>query len=158
VKIPRDRLVKSEHFNSIFDLIPRPKPTVVLVLFDADDDCAGTFVPDMRRWANDVAADIPCRIVMIAREFEAWFLASAPALFGQPYSGNIETKRDAKGAVGALLGRRYSETGDQDGLCARMDLAQAYQNSATFRRFVREVCSLLEALGETPVIPEEWIV
>ena len=158
IKVPRDRIVRAEFFQPVFDLARRPEKPVVLVLFDADDDCAGSFVPAMRRWAAEAAADIPCRIVMISREFEAWFLASAPSLFnGQVYAGEAERKRDAKGAVGELLGRRYSETEDQEKLCATLDPGLAYRNSPTFRRFVREVCQLLEALGETPIVPLAWI-
>jgi hypothetical protein len=76
----------------------------ILVVLDADDDCPATLGPQLQRWAQDARPDIPVRVVLAAREFEAWFIAAAESLRGhQNLPGSLqshsrpEAVRDAKG-------------------------------------------------------------
>lgn len=139
--------------------------SAVLFLFDADNDCARTFVPAMRRWADETAPGFPCAVVMARREYEAWFLAAITSLRGQrdihvdaTYPGDPEAVSDAKAALRAFMppNRKYSETTDQAALSQLFDFGQACQGAASFRRLVQEVRRLLMATGHLPVVPPDW--
>lgn len=143
------------------------KPGVqgVLVLFDADDDCARDIVPPMRQWAQEVAPTLPCAVVMARRENEAWLLAALESLRDQRgiradafYPQEPEAKRGAKGVMRNFMPQNasYSPTTDQPAFSAVFDLGQAYRRASSFRKLVHELCRVLTKLGQQPQIPDEW--
>jgi hypothetical protein len=163
---PRNRMIASESFfkNEFDNVRADPEATALLYLFDADDDCARHHILRMNQWADEAAAGIPWGIIMVTREYEAWFLAAIESLRGQrgipldaTYPDNPELKRDAKGEMRRFL-PTYSPTVDQTGLSAIIDLQMAYRNASTFRKLVDRVCGILRGLGEEPTIPESWTV
>ncbi|MDQ2798116.1 MAG: DUF4276 family protein, partial [Armatimonadota bacterium] len=145
----------------------KPDACAVLVLFDADDDCASTYVPHMLAWAREAVPRMPCGVVMARREYEAWFLAAVESLRGQRrirldavYPDDPEKVRAAKGVISRFmpLNTPYAETADQPALSAQFDLKMAYHGASSFRKLVKEVCRILEELGQTPVIPPDWVM
>lgn len=78
----------------------------VLVVLDADDDCPARLGPDLLVRARTVRPDKQIAVVLANREFEAWFLASAPSLAGQhgfakdfARPAEPESPRDCKGLL-----------------------------------------------------------
>lgn len=120
----------------------------MLVLVDADDDCAATLGPrllDVRRTARP---DLPVAVVLAVTEFEAWFLAAAESLRGQRSLADDlvppedpEAVRDAKGWLQRHRrdGLAYTETADQPALAAVFDLETARERSPSFDKLWRDV-------------------
>lgn len=124
----------------------------VLVLLDADDDCPAEHGPLLQSRGQDSRPDRQVSVVLANREFEAWFLASAPSLAGQfgfpaefPCPRNPESPRDCKGVLTKARpkGRPYKETVDQAPLASAFDLKMAREHSDSFDKFYREVSRLL---------------
>ncbi len=162
----RTQIVREADFKTAVQIAAsKPGARALLVLFDADADCASSHVPDMLAWAREVVPQVPCGIVMARREYESWFLAAIESLRGQHgisqdavYQSNPEQVRDAKGAVGGFMPHNvsYAPTVDQPSLSARFDLGAAYRRASSFRKLVKELCRILEELGYEPVIPPDW--
>lgn len=163
----RTQIIREADFKRAIQIASlKPGACAILVLFDADDDCASTHVPSMLAWAQEVIPQMPCGVIMARREYEAWFLAAIESLRGQhgigqdaAYQSNPEQVRDAKGAVGSFMPHKvfYAPTADQPSLSARFDLGAAYRRASSFRKLVKELCRILEELGHEPVVPPEWI-
>lgn len=166
VRSKRTQMVREEDFKRVARLASfKPGACAVLALFDADDDCAITHIPDMTRWAQEAVPLMPSAIVMARREYEAWFLAAFESLRGKrgihaeaAYEGDPEQVRGAKGVVSRTMPQNapYSETADQPALSAHFDLKAAYARASSFRKLVQELCRVLEELGQSPVIPPDW--
>jgi hypothetical protein len=162
----RTQIVREADFKTAVQIAAlKPGASAILVLFDADDDCASIHVPNMLEWAREVAPEMPCGVVMARREYEAWFLAAIESLRGQHgisqdavYQSNPEQVRDAKGAVGSFMPHNasYAPTADQPSLSARFDLGAAYRRASSFRKLVKELCRIMEGLGQEPIIPPDW--
>ena len=162
----RTGIVNEAKFKRAVQVVSdRSGTSAIIILFDADDDCARDLIPQMIRWAQETVSALPCAVIMARREYEAWFLAAIESLRGQrrirdnaQYDRNPEVVRGAKGVVSRFMppNKPYSETSDQVALSAVFDLGQAYHGTSSFRKMVKEVCRLLEELGHDPVIPEHW--
>lgn len=162
----RTEMVREEDFKRAVQIAAlKPNSCALLVLFDADDDCAVIHVPSMLAWAREVVPTTPCGVVMARREYEAWFLAAIESLRGQrrihpeaAYPDDPEQVRAAKGVVSRFMppNTPYAETVDQPALSALFDLGLAYRRASSFRKLVKELCRLLEELGQEPVIPSDW--
>ena len=120
----------------------------VLVVLDADDDCAATLGPQLqgrleRELGNNAAA-----AVLPVREYENWLIANASALssdsaFRDRISppGNPETISDAKRWLSERRTDRHSyrPTIDQARLTELVDLEIVRQRCPSFDKFWREV-------------------
>ena len=127
----------------------------ILIVLDADDDCPARLGPQMQDWAQNSRPDLPIAVVLAAREFESWFLASAESLRGHsdlPDSlenhPRPEGVRDAKGWLSSQMPRRrsYSPSADQPALARVFDLELARARSDSFDKCYREITRLLHAL------------
>ena len=136
-----------------------PGCAAILVLFDADDDCPKEEAPKLLRWAEEAAAPLPCALVMANREYEAWFLGSLEVLLqmrgispAQPYDGDPETKRDAKGELERRLGSDfdYVEKKDQPALTALADWEVVHERCRSFRKMAKEMRRLFSECGLSP--------
>lgn len=166
VRSKRTQMVREEDLKRAVQIASfKPNASVIFVLFDADDDCAVMHIPDMTRWAQEAVPLMPSAIVMARREYEAWFLASLESLRGKRgiredavYESDPEQVRAAKGAVSRMMPQNapYSETADQPALSAHFDLKAAYARAPSFRKLVKELCRVLEELGQSPAIPPDW--
>jgi hypothetical protein len=128
----------------------------IIIVFDSDDDPACIIGPNVQRWAQAEAGTIPCEVVAITREYEAWFISAAeslrgvrgisPAAISHPAP---ETVRDAKGVLEACMvpGAFYSPTVDQAALTAHVDLAEVHRRCRSFRKMVKAFGILARAAG-----------
>lgn len=123
----------------------------ILLLIDEDDDSWDKVEPDLQV-RGEAASPVPFRAVVAVREFEAWMLAAKSSLRGVrgiretaevPAEGP-ERMRDAAGRLTSNMDgdRRYIKVDDAPAFVARLDLAMARENSASFRRF----CDAFDAL------------
>jgi Domain of unknown function (DUF4276) len=124
----------------------------ILVVLDADDDCPAKLAPALLQRARSARPDMRISVVLAKREFEAWFLASAPSLaghFGFPDEmrapSDPEAVRDAKGWLSRHRsgGHPYKETVDQAALTSVFDIKQAREHAESFDKFCREIEELL---------------
>jgi hypothetical protein len=166
LRFPRTKLVREADFRTAVRLAKlNEENTAVLVLFDADDDCARDRIPIMYEWVAEEGLALPHTIVMARQEYEACFLASLESLRGKrriaddaAYALNPEEKRGAKEAISKFmpLNLPYAETADQPNLTAEFDLAQAFKRASSFQKLVKELCRVLSELGYQPNIPLHW--
>ena len=162
--IRRNQIVKRDHLEKGLRQARNKSSRAVLILFDSDDDCARNLIPQMNQWASEIAPDIPTAIVMARREYEAWFLAALESLRDSrdisadaAFTGNPEVRRDAKKILSGFMAEGpYKETVDQPRFTSSFDLGQAYRNSSSFRKLVKEFIRVLTELGYTPALPEHW--
>ncbi len=120
------------------DLRRRPDCERALLLRDDEDGCPRKTGPEVASWVVQAALPFPTAVVLFYREYETLFLPCASAMAGKPlrdlsgaersglplgatWQGDPEAKRDAKGAISALLGRRYKATIDQLALTRLLD-------------------------------------
>lgn len=154
LRVSKDKLKKRGEMERSIELVARRLGGrgAILVLMDADDDPVCVLGPELLQRARAARPDLPIAVVLANREFEAWFLAALTSLAGcrglppkpEPIA-DPERKRDAKGQLGDLLRRRYSETLDQAAFTARFDFDEA-RKTPSFDKCYREIMRLL---GET---------
>ncbi|MFI0729775.1 DUF4276 family protein [Streptomyces sp. NPDC021225] len=124
----------------------------ILVMIDAADDCPASVGPSLLARAEAARPDRRTAVVLANREFEAWFLASAPSLSGRAglaehleVPANSETLRDCKGRLTHHRrdGVRYRPRVDQAALTDVIDLDLARANSSSFNKFCRDITYLV---------------
>ena len=117
----------------------------VLVLIDAEDDCAARLGPELQRRLESVASG---SAVLAVRQYENWLVADASALSGHhrfqasmTAPGNPEAIRNPKQWLGDRRtdGRSYSPTAHQARLTELVDIDVIRQRCDSFDKFCREV-------------------
>lgn len=155
IRHPKSKLVREDGLRRAVRLaaINSRRGDGILVLFDADEDCPASLGQQVRQWAASECADRRVAVVLAKREFEAWFLASAPSLVaagklpvGTHAPVDAEAVADPKGWLSDAMGRRYSETIDQPAFAAMFDL-QAARGCPSFDKLAREVLSMVQPDG-----------
>lgn len=152
LRVHRDRVVKDGELERAVELVARKvgDQGSILVLLDADDDCAPTLGPRLLERATAVRRDRRIGLVLAVREYEAWFLAAAESLRGKrtlpddlEAPDRPEAIRGAKAWLDTRMANGYVETIDQAKLTAVFDLDRA-RDARSFDKLVREVCKLLQ--------------
>ncbi|MDH6627471.1 hypothetical protein M2271_005297 [Streptomyces sp. LBL] len=154
--LDRGRLVRPGGLEAAVEAqarrVPADHPGGVLVVIDADDDCPASLGPSLLARAEATRPDRRTAVVLANREFEAWFLASAPSLGSRAglaehleVPANSETLRDCKGWLTHHRrdGVRYRPRVDQPALTQDMDLDLARANSPSFDKFCRDITYLV---------------
>jgi hypothetical protein len=154
--VDRGRLVRPGGLEAAVEAlarrVPADLPGGILVVIDADDDCPASLGPSLLARAETTRPDRRTAVVLANREFEAWYLASAPSLGGRAGLAdrlevpvNSETLRDCKGWLTHHRrdGVRYRPRVDQAALADGVDLALARANSPSFDKFCRDVTYLI---------------
>lgn len=123
----------------------------VLVLIDADDDCAATRGPELQRRLDKVLGyDISAAVVAV-REYENWLIAGASAFSGNNAfrdsiraPRNPESVRDAKQWLNARrTGKHsYDPVVDQEPLTSQVDVETVRQHCRSFDKLWREIARL----------------
>lgn len=112
----------------------------ILVLCDADDDCAATWGTDAKRILDNYG---PAAAVMAVREYEAWLLCSM--LKSNRVGGrHVESIRDAKGELRERYAR-YKPTVHQGSLTKELDVGTVWALSDSFDKLVRDLARLFGA-------------
>ncbi|MCA1708298.1 MAG: DUF4276 family protein [Actinobacteria bacterium] len=156
-RVSRGSIVKSGELERYVELAARrvaPRGAVLLLL-DADKDCAATLGPQLLVRARSKRPTVPIGVCLAVREFESWFLAAAESLAGKrALPDDLRSPEDPESIGGAKEwlqfkrtdGRAYSATIDQPALANDFDLAAARAKAPSFDKFWREVERLM---GET---------
>jgi hypothetical protein len=155
VRQPRGNLVQEGGLGRAVDLarakLKNPPessdPALVLILIDADEDCPKTLAPRLLEFGRKAAADVDLACVLVVVEYETWFAAAAESLTkyldlpdGFIASESPEAERHGKAWVERHFGgTKYSETQDQPGMTAAMDLALCRRRSPSFEKLCREL-------------------
>lgn len=120
----------------------------VLVVADADDDCA----IDLAQTLSASAGPVKVEIAIAVREFEAWYLASIESLRKHravrddaTYDGDPEVPRDAKGVLAARMTEPYRETLHQVAFATMLDPSLAMRS----RSFTHLVTCIGRLLGDS---------
>jgi hypothetical protein len=128
----------------------------VLILMDSADDCPADLAPELLRRAQAARSDAIIDVVLVKREYEAWFLAAAASLRGKRGLRNDleppadpEATRGAKEWLGRNMqaGRRYTGTLDQPALSGLIDL-EAARRAPSFEKLRRAVEFLVARVEE----------
>ncbi len=150
----------------------RPGCNAVLILVDADDNCAVHLARDFTR--RILAMGNPrCAVVVAvaAMEYEAWFLAIMETLAGQivrdglmlpietSFTGDVEAIRDVKAWITSQLPRvggyrrvAYDEAQDQLTMTRLIDPTLARANSRSFRRLCHAIEQILDAVDNNKIV------
>jgi hypothetical protein len=153
-RIGRDALIKQGGIETAVALAARQISNrgSVLILIDADDDCAATVGPQLAERARAAHNGLGVSVVLAVREFEAWFLASAPSLAGRrglaPDLQAHPAPESPRGCKEWLSqhrtdGRSYRPAADQAALTELFDLHLARKNSPSFDKLWRDLERLL---------------
>lgn len=106
---------------------------MVLIVLDADEDCAATLGPKLLANVPDLRP-VTSFVALAVREFESWIVA-----------GMSELEVDMPDKTGRMKDRlraefgRYKETVDQPRLTGQMDIDRAVSLSPSFRRLALAV-------------------
>lgn len=154
-RVKRNKVVRTGELERVVAQAVRSRQgaTAVLIVLDADDDCAAELAPLLVQRGGTVAG-LPVGVVLPTVEIEAWILATIESVRGvrgispdaQP-PADIESVRNAKGALTERMtgSRGYVATDDMPALFATMDLELAQRRSPSMAKFVREVRRLSAA-------------
>lgn len=131
-RFPRNRLIAQEHLERAAHIAASniTNRGAVLLVMDADEDCAAQLGPELERRLEKILPDCLCRVVLVVREFEAWIVGGLPQ-FGVT---NPDQAGDLKGRICNQFGV-YKETVDQPRLIATANLDLLLERSRSFRRF-----------------------
>lgn len=118
----------------------------ILVVLDADDDCPATLAVEVCQRAKQHVPHQRLSVVLVKREYEAWFIAASRSLDGcrgfhcpDKIPADAEMPRDAKGWLRQhMTSGAYSEVRDQPAFTTHFDLQQAFDNSRSFRKLCKE--------------------
>jgi hypothetical protein len=139
----------------------------VLVLLDADEDCAYTLANGLARRIAALTPQKPVVIIAAKCEYESWFLASLPTIAGILLEGRPGLKTELTypddrieflvGVKGWLSrnfqsGRIYKETLDQLPMTRLIDLNLALPKSRSLRRLEHAVVQLMESRNTAGLI------
>lgn len=148
-RLSRGNIVKKQEIERAVDFMSRKvgPEGVVLVVFDADDDCPVELANSMNKWM-EARADINCIVVVAAKEFECWYIASSQELRGVRGLSDAATPppdpdlvRDGKGWLGRQMPGKYSETLDQAAFASKLNVLSATR-SRSFRKFLKELLNI----------------
>lgn len=100
----------------------------VLLLIDADDDCAATRGPELQRRLDDEFGAGVCAAVVAVREYENWLIADEAVLDAKRSLSDRRTD-----------GRSYRPTADQAHLTELVDIETIHASCRSFRKLWDEV-------------------
>ncbi|HYJ84943.1 MAG TPA: DUF4276 family protein [Pyrinomonadaceae bacterium] len=124
----------------------------ILVLIDADRDCARELAKTFSKRVEAMGIVYPVVIICAKHEYETWFLASLETISGLELSGraglraglapqNVEEIVSPKAVLNRYMsaGRAYKETEDQEPMTQLLDITLVKERSRSFRRMCHAV-------------------
>lgn len=161
LRLPRQKLVRSGELEkgvrlAAFTVKP---PRAVLILIDAEEDCAAELGPELLARAKQATPDVPIGVVLANRMYEAWFLAAIESLRGKRgLAGDVppveapDTVRRPKKFLTRHMGgsRAYSSKPDQRAMTRVFDMEMARRRSPSFDKCWREIERLLAEASPQP--------
>lgn len=142
LRLSRGKITKPSELARAVELMARKAGAggPVLIFIDADDDCPAQLGPQLLAAARASRSDRDIGVIVVQREFEAWYLASASSLreiAGLPPDlaapPNHDQIRDAKGWLDQRMPSGYAPTVDQPRFAAMFSLEAARDNTSFAR-------------------------
>lgn len=134
----RNNLFKNGGLERFLKALAKKSPGGILVLFDAEQDCALELARDLAARTRNTGAHLPVAIVAAKYHYENWLI----------YDESIpDPKRWLKKQWG-----RYRETLDQPAFSATLDLAKAYRRCRSFKRLYHALEQLLTAIDNNKTL------
>lgn len=140
VRIPRSRLTMPDHLERAARIAASNLKTrgLVLLVMDADDDCAATLGPALQKQLSTLFPSLSCRVALAVREFEAWIVGG-----DERFSvDNADIAGNLKGRIEQLGGSKYRESVDQPRWTATASLERLRMTSRSFRHLEQIVQGL----------------
>lgn len=144
--VTRDGLIKAVKLADIqLRHLGNDDRSLVLVLFDADEDQPCVLAPRLAEMIQAECAHLDVAVVLPNPEFETWFAAAAESLTSffdlsvTSPSPDPEAAGQRKGAVRRWMHGLYSETIDQVRLTEAMDIDLCRSRSPSFDKLCREL-------------------
>ena len=142
----------------------------ILVLLDADEDCAAELARGLAARAEQLRLRVPVAVVVADHEYEGWFIAALDANPANPVRARLNLNEPAAGpdAVDKVIRNpkawleermpsdlAYKETEDQVWLSSQIDTRLVAFRSRSFQRLQHAVTELTLAidLGQSSVTP-----
>lgn len=138
VRFPRSRLLADDdshlHRAAAIAASNITGRGVVLLVLDADEDCAAQLGPKLESRLRKLSPQCECRVALAVREFEAWIVGGDAAYDVQDAdtAGNLKDRIRERHGV-------YGETADQPRLIANADLTLLEKRSRSFRHLLKTV-------------------
>jgi len=159
IRLPRSKLKRQGELERAvqFAALRAGPHGAVLLVQDADADCAPKLAPELLHQARAVSGGRAVSVVLAKWEFEAWFVAAAESLRGlRGLGADITAADDPEAIQGAKEwlsssmqpGMSYRETRDQAALANAFDIDVA-RRAPSFDKFYREIERLLRDLAAT---------
>jgi hypothetical protein len=159
IRTPASKLLKPGELERTVELAARKLggPGGVIVLLDCEDDCPAELGPNLLSRVRNTRPAMPASVILAHREFEAWFLGSAPSIAGKrklpadlQSHPTPETVRGCKEWLSKQMARgdSYDETSDQPALTAIFDLEAAKASCPSYEKCHREILSLLQRIAK----------
>ena len=157
VRVKRYQVIKPGELERRIQLaLTRPDCAAIMIILDADDNCPKELGLDLLRRAKRIISDVVVSVVMPKSEFESWFVGSIESLKG--FRGisnmalapvNAEDIRDAKGFLTDQMteNNHYLEVDDQPALASNFDMALAYKNCRSFRKFYNDLHKIIAVVS-----------
>ena len=130
---------------------------VILLIYDADDDCAKDFGASLVDRARKARSDKIIEVAVAVREYEGWLIAGVRKLrgrYGFPRAlepvADPESIRGAKEWLDRKMDRAYKETIHQASFSASFDICAAYRRSHSFRHFCKIIKRISRQLPPDP--------
>ena len=165
IRQPRDRLIlnKEECLNRSLSLATsklrqidaQPAASLILVLCDADEDCAKVLAEKMQKIATANSFLYAVSTVLAVREYETWFVGAASSLERfLNLTSAIPVDPEQSGHKKRWIedrfrGTRYSETIDQPRMTAEMDLDLCRDHCPSFDKLCRDIEGVLNLADHT---------
>ncbi len=162
VRVKRYQVIKNGELERRIQLaLTRHNCKAIIIILDADDDCPRELASDLLMRAKRITSDVVISVVMPKSEFESWFVGSIESIRG--YRGisstaiapvNPEDIRDAKDFLTNKMTRNnhYLEIDDQPALTANFDMALAYDNCRSFKKFHNDLRKIIAFISSLTVI------
>jgi hypothetical protein len=112
----------------------------VLLIVDADEDCAVELASGFRRSLGSALPDVPFEVALAVREFESWIVGGTPELGVDDPDAAGSAKRRLREHFG-----QYSPTADQKRLIKEADIELLSARSRSFRHLRSALRRLVEA-------------
>lgn len=155
IRESRGRLRKQNGLGSALGLADRKLANsdpadqeIILVMFDADQECAAEVSEEVRSWASSLVGHRNVKVVLPTVEYETWFVGAAESLESYLELRDVEVPDYpeelgcGKGWIRRYFRGTYSETADQPGMTAAMNLSTCRRRCPSFDKLCRDLESI----------------
>jgi hypothetical protein len=108
---------------------------MVLLVIDADEDCAAELGPTLLDKVRASAHDVDCFVALAVHEFESWIVGGHPDIDVE----DPESAGKPKDRIAQVNSGRYKETVDQPRFTAAIDPDRLRARSPSFRRLIERL-------------------